>query len=128
MNISLLQKIQETIQEHPERLDMSHLFKDGKKGVTVCIFGMAAALSVAPDNWMNLSEKDLWGLLPSGQNVGGSYSAHLLGLTDSAQKLALAYPWAWPKQFKEPYELANSATQKAEIACQRIQHLVTTGE
>lgn len=139
LNVKLLRKIQKHILEEPKRLVMRTLCltraDEGKEtfigdgqlpqlfapcGTAACIAGWA--LLMADKN--------------PGYDSGACEAAELLGTevfnafspdhtTNSGR---LFWDDNWPDPFRKQYRDAETATDRAQIAAARIEHLIKTGE
>lgn len=112
MNVELLRKVKDHILAEPRRLDMCVVIKfrsgsifDPPCGTVGCIAG-----------WANYLE---------GRSRGGMQdAARSLGLGEEWQWLFfLAY---WPENFCTRYVNAKTATTRAEVTAERIEHFIKT--
>lgn len=127
MNIELLQRIRQHILEKPNRFLMGDwivrdngigVFSDDREeeipfaecGTAACVAGWACLLGGKRDT-----------LSPS------SDGRHLLGLTwDQSENLF--FEDQWPDPFHRRYRSANSHEEQVQIAADRIEHFIKTGE
>lgn len=130
LNVKLLRKIQAHITEEPRRFDQYTIVEESKIapcGTVACIAGWANILTgVSPRSQkahdldraaLQLGVKSYSKIQDSFWNNGSVWHGHFL--------FDLLH---WPKQFKYRYKIARTRKQRAKIACERIDHLIATGE
>jgi hypothetical protein len=145
LNIPLLRKIQRRIKREPRQFMMSHFFLDNPEeipncGTAACIAGWAATLSrKANPARVNHQIKEVTSRInshyPDSSSMTEAVAAEKLGLhRDIARRLF--YTNHWPNKFESAWAEASYDgpnhvplyAERAEIACQRIDYFIKTGE
>ena len=116
LNVRLLRRVARRLLADPRRYDQSlYFFRSSTCGATGCIAGWA----------VHLSEDTAAGL-----NSFYARASRLLGLSeDQANNLFSRYPErGWPQPFAARWSRAKSRRGQAQVAHDRIEHLIATGE
>ena len=146
----MLQKVKEQIRQEPRSFDMGDWLRPGTNqygtacGTAACIAGFTCIAhwkEQHPEQWKDREEVTLSEIVSATHK---SYhascalkAAALLGI-DHRSATFLFYTSSWPEPFKSDYHRATNGCEKngykpdherrAEVACDRIDHFMATGE
>lgn len=134
LNVRLLRRVQRYIMEEPRRFNMNWWAELHDKGTverypnlppcgTVCCLAGTAVL-LAGCTVVEHGEMRPYKRLGDWSEA----APKLLGLPDYFPIYSLFVAASWPEPFDARYRKATTAHQRARIACQRIDHLIATGE
>lgn len=135
LNVELLRRIQVHITEEPRRFFMAWFTARGEPGggwtrSSVTLSDLAA--TVPPCGTAHCIAG--WTNVLSGNDKAENYKAacDFLGLPflngDTFGYDALFCDFDWPEPFQSRYGRAKTPQDRARIACERIDHLIATGE
>jgi hypothetical protein len=114
MNKPLLRKVAKRIKENPEKYDQLS-YCDTR----CCIAGHAALIIKKPlvkNNQGRVGQKNLDEIRKT------------LGLSQEQWRTTCSMAGVWPQKFREAYFNAGGRRERAQVAHDRILHLIKTGE
>lgn len=130
LNVKLLRRIQKAILRHPDQFDMEWWFQSylkfnskpalleaGGCGTAACIAGWAVHLSRGHRR-LATTRRAVWDT--------HNEATRLLRI-DSGRQCPLYNIGAWPEEFRNGYEGAETPLARAKVAVARIDHFIETG-
>lgn len=131
LNVKLLRKIQKHILEEPRRFMMASYVRWGKPGARIPreqrlpdqshIFP-ACGTTACIAGWANILSGE-----PPYRAADPRLAVKRLGIK-AEQAVPLFADLAWPDPFRDRYRKAKTPAQRAKIATERIEHLISYGE
>jgi hypothetical protein len=137
----LLRKVAKHILEEPNRYDQNDVISYGKPGEAYKNWNRpleeskskfpACGTVACIGGWLNILTSKRRPHVLAGLPLRKLTT--LLGVTESQIRRLIAYTYAkddapWPERFRKAYDSAKTPRQRANVAHQRIEHFIKTGE
>lgn len=113
MNVELLRKIADVIQQKPAKFQMEYLHMD-RGGSAVQFEECGTAHCIAG-----------WGAVLTGKSLGNGSFGRAIRVNPEAE-MRLIFLNLWPEAFSGRYNRAKQKRTKAKITAERIEHFIKT--